>query len=155
MNRYMIVIIGNSKGIDKDLNNIADREHGISFVDSKVLFLGTFYSPYSTSDIHEKLAHRPAFLLFDITDNDNFGVNLPAKYYTGIFPEVKDMIEGTFDETLSKSNGMSKAKSKVGSKSKKVEEYTTLNDILDKLSRNNYDRKCLTENEIKILDSQK
>ena len=47
-----------------------------------------------------------------------------------------------------------KAKSKVGSKTKKVEEYTTVNDILDKLSRNNYDRKCLTENEIKILDSQ-
>ena len=158
MNRYMIVIIGNSKGIDKDLNNIADREHGISFVDSKVLFLGTFYSPYSTTDIHEKLAHRPAFLLFDISDNENYGVNLPSKYYTGIFPEAKEFIDGIFDETdkpNTKSNGMSKAKSKAINNTKKVEEYTTVNDILDKLSRNNYDRECLTENEIKILDSQK
>jgi hypothetical protein len=151
MNRYMIVIIGNSKGIEKDLNHIADEEHGIDFVDSKVIFLGTFYSPYSTTDIHEKLAHRPAFLLFNISDNENYGVNLPAKFYTGIFPEAKEIIEGTYEV----SRGMSKAKSNVGSKSKKIEEYTTVNDILDKLSRNNYDRKCLTENEIKILDSQK
>jgi len=156
LNRYMIVIIGNSKGIEKDLNNIADRDHGVDFVDSKVIFLGTFYSPYSTTDIHEKLAHRPAFLLFDISNNENYGVNLPSKYYTGLFPEARDIIEGMYnEEKLSKSSGMSKAKSKAGVKSKKVEEYTTVNDILDKLSRNDYDRKCLTENEIKILDSQK
>src|SRR6056300_1044193 len=97
LNRYMIVIIGNSKGIEKDLNNIADRDHGIDFVDSKVIFLGTFYSPYSTTDIHEKLAHRPAFLLFDISNNDTYGVNLPSKYYTGLFPEAKDLIEGMYN----------------------------------------------------------
>ena len=159
MNRYMITIIGNSKGIEKDLNNIADRDHGIDFVDSKVIFLGTFFSPYSTTEIHEKLAHRPAFLLFDISDNDNYAVNLPTKYYTGLFPEAKEIMDGLFEGDIpqqsSRGNGMSKAKSKAGSKTKKVEEYTKLNDILDKLSRNNYDTKCLTENEKEILESQK
>jgi hypothetical protein len=123
------------------------------------LFLGTFYSPYSTTDIHEKLAHRPAFLLFNISDNDNYGVNLPSKYYTGIFPEHKEFIDTIFNEDTEKpnvkGNGMSKAKSKAVNNVKNIEEYTTVNDILDKLSRNNYDRECLTENEIKILDSQK
>jgi hypothetical protein len=160
MNRYMIVIIGNSKGIEKDLNNIADREHGIDFVDSKIMFLGTFFSEYSTSEIHEKLVHRPAFLLFDISDSENYGVNLPTKYYTGLFPEVRDMMEGLYEDTEeepkpSRGSGMSKAKSKVGTKTKKVEEYTKLNDILDKLSRNDYDTKCLTDGEKEILESQK
>ncbi len=158
MNRYMIIIIGNYKGIEKDLNNIADREHGIDFVDSKVLFLGTFFSPYSTGDIHEKLVHRPAFLLFDISDNENYGVNLPSKYYTGLFPEAREIMDGMYEsesKPSTRGNGMSKAKSKAGIKTKKVEEYTTLNDILDKLSRNDYNKECLTENEIKILDSQK
>ncbi len=160
MNRYMIIIIGNSKGIEKDLNNIADREHGIDFVDSKVLFLGTFFSPYSTGDIHEKLVHRPAFLLFDISDNENYGVNLPSKYYTGLFPEAREIMDSLYEDDTEvkpsgRSRGTSKAKSKAGIKTKKVEEYTTLNDILDKLSRNDYNKECLTENEIKILDSQK
>jgi hypothetical protein len=51
--------------------------------------------------------------------------------------------------------GASNAKSKAGTKKKKVEEYTNLNDILDKLSKNDYDTKCLTENEKEILESQK
>jgi hypothetical protein len=155
MSRYMIVIIGNSKGIDKDLNNIADRNHGVDFVDSKVLFLGTFFSEFSTTEIHEKLAHRPAFLLFDISNNENYGVSLPAKYYTGLFPEARDIVDKISTESKVVSNGMSKAKSNVTSKKKKVQEYTSLNDILDKLSRHNYDTKCLTEKEKLILESQK
>ena len=38
---------------------------------------------------------------------------------------------------------------------KNVEEFNTLDDILDKLSRNNYDRTCLTEKELKVLTEQK
>ena len=157
MNRYMIIIIGNSKGIEKDLNNIADRDHGIDFVDSKVIFLGTFFSPYTTTEIHEKLAHRPAFLLFDISDNENYGVNLPSKYYTGLFPEAREIMDGLYEEENKPSakRGRSNVKSKVATNSKKVEEYTSINDILDKLSRNDYDTKCLTEKEKEILDSQK
>jgi hypothetical protein len=158
MNRYLIVLIGNSKGVEKDLNEIADRDHGVDFVDSKVLFLGTFFSPYDTLTIHEKLAHRPAFLLFDITDTDNYGVNLPAKYYTGLFPEAKeilDSLENLEGNKPGRSNSAPNAKSKATSKSKKIEECDTVNDILDKLGRNDYNRECLTENELEILDSQK
>jgi hypothetical protein len=32
-----------------------------------------------------------------------------------------------------------------------MEEYDNVDDILDKLSRNNYDRKCLTKKELEIL----
>tara|TARA_R110002020_G_scaffold74155_4_gene190023 strand:+ start:50 stop:523 length:474 start_codon:yes stop_codon:yes gene_type:complete len=154
LKRYMIIVIGKSSGIDKDLTNIADKENGIDFVDTKVLFMGTFYSPYDTTYIHEKLAHRPAFLLFDITESDSYGINLPYKFYTGIFPEVKDFLDKTITPEKM-SSGMSKAKPKGVSKAKSVEEYTTVNEILDKLSRNDYNRDCLTDNEIKILDSQK
>lgn len=155
MNRYMIIIIGTSKGIEKDLNDIADSEHGIDFVDSKVLFLGTFYSPYSTVEIHEKLVHRPAFLLFDITNVDNYGVNLPTKYYTGLFPEAQNLIDKTLSEKPKRTRGgVSNGKSKAGSNQKSIEEYTTVNEILDKLSRNGYDRSCLTKKELEILDSQ-
>jgi hypothetical protein len=151
----MLIIIGNSTGIDSDLNYIADSETGVDFVDSKVLFLGTFYSPYSTTEIHEKLAHRPAFLLFDITNNESYGVNLPAKYYTGLFPEARDIMESLSEEPKkTTSRGRSKAKSKAAKKTKKIEEYTTIDEILDKLSRNDYDRSCLTENELEILNSQ-
>jgi hypothetical protein len=156
MNRYMITIIGSSKGIEKDLDEIADSEHGIDFVDSKVLFLGTFYSPYSTIEIHEKLVHRPAFLLFNITNVDNYGVNLPTKYYTGLFPEAQNLINNTLSEKPKRTRGgFSNGKSKAGSNQKSVEEYSTVNEILEKLSRNGYDRSCLTKNELEILDSQK
>jgi hypothetical protein len=156
MNRYMIIIIGTSKGIEKDLNDIADSEHGIDFVDSKVLFLGTFYSPYSTLEIHEKLVHRPAFLLFNITNVDNYGVNLPTKYYTGLFPEAQNLINNTLSQKPKRTRGgVSNGKSKAGSNQKSVEEYSTVNEILEKLSRNGYDRSCLTKNELEILDSQK
>jgi len=34
----------------------------------------------------------------------------------------------------------------------KTEEYESVDEILDKLSRNNYDRTCLTEKELEILN---
>jgi hypothetical protein len=33
-----------------------------------------------------------------------------------------------------------------------TEEFETVNEILDKISRNNYDRSCLTEKELEILN---
>jgi hypothetical protein len=36
-----------------------------------------------------------------------------------------------------------------------VEEYDKIDDILDKLSRNNYDRNCLTKKELDILGDNK
>ncbi len=154
INRYLLIIIGNSDGIEKDLKYIADGDSGIDFVDSKLIFIGTFYSQYSTNDIHEKLIHRPAFMLFNITNNDNYGINLPTKYYTGIFPEVTDLIDEIRSETPKKKDITNNVKSNVGTNAVKMEEYTSLNDILDKLSRNNYNRECLTENELKILNQQ-
>lgn len=155
LRRYMIIIIGNSTGIEKDLNEIADSDNGVDFVDSKVLFLGTFYSPFSTTDIHEKLSNRPAMLLFDITEPTTYGVNLPSKYYNGLFPEsreISDMINEVTNKEVEEKPKRRKRKDGVKPQPV-VEEYTNMNDILDKLSRNNYDRGCLTKNELKILDS--
>jgi len=144
MKRYLIALIGSSKGIGEDLNHIAD-DRGIHFVDGKGLFLGTFYSELSTGEIHEMLAHRPAFMVFDITSPETNGINLPAKYYTGLFPETKGItdilntVETDQVEETKEDNG--------------VEEYDSVNEILDKLSRNNYDRTCLTEKEVEILSN--
>ena len=59
MNRFLIIILGTATGIDKDLNFIADGEQGVNFVDGKGMFICTFYSPYTASEIHERMAHRP------------------------------------------------------------------------------------------------
>lgn len=142
-NRYLIILIGQSKGVGEDLNHVAD-ERGIHFVDGKGIFLGTFYSELTTTEIHEILAHRPAFLIFDITSPDTNGINLPAKYYTGLFPETSGLTDimnkvVPTTETETTESG---------------EEFDNVNGILDKLSKNNYDRTCLTDNELKILTSQ-
>ena len=156
--RFLLIILGTAVGIDKDLNFIADGEQGVNYVDGKGMFLCTFYSPYSVAEIHEKLAHRPAMLIFDITNSDNYGVNLPSKYYTGIFPEVKDTLDLLSSKLVSVNDGNKVVDETEGSVSVKVkkevevEEYDSVNDILDKLGRNNYDRTCLTENEILILN---
>ena len=126
MNRYMIIVIGNSTGIGEDLNFIADSDRGVDFVDGKLMFMGTFYSPYTTVEIHEKLNHRPSLLLFDITDQDNYGINLPTKYYEGLFKEGFSIPKIVED----------KPKPKGFKKFNNTEEYTSVNDILDKLSRN-------------------
>lgn len=156
--RFFLIILGTAIGIDKDLNFIADGEQGVNYVDGKGMFLCTFYSPYSVTEIHEKLAHRPAMMIFDITNSENYGVNLPSKYYTGIFPEVKDTLDILSSKILSVTDNNKVVDENNGSVSVKVkkevevEEYDSVNDILDKLGRNNYDRTCLTENEILILN---
>lgn len=156
--RFLIVILGTASEIDKDLNFIADGETGVNFVDGKGIFICTFYSPYTAVEIHEKLAHRPAIMIFDITDSENYGVNLPSKYYMGIFPEVSQTME-SINEELKPMNSLETFKNdvkKVSQTKKKqvetIEEYDSVDDILDKLSRNNYDRGCLTEKELNILN---
>lgn len=142
--RYMLIIVGTAIGIDEDLNNVANEE-GVHYVEGKGMFLGAFKSPFSVDEIYEVLADRPAYMLFDITDQETYGVNLPNKYYLALFPETKKL----FDGMKTKEEIKEKPKGKV--EKEKVEEFTTVNEILDKLSRNGYDRKCLTKKELKIL----
>lgn len=162
MNRFLLMILGTASDVDKDLNHIADGEYGVNFVDGKGMFICTFYSPFSTSEIHEKLVHRPAIMLFDITNPETYGINLPSKYYTGIFPEIKKELDAMMDiqkqmikdTDIVYSDGVEVPFAEKNEKivKPKVEEYDSVDDILDKLSRNNYDRGCLTEKEIEILN---
>jgi len=150
--RFLLTLIGGAENIEKDLNFIANGETGVNFVDGKGLFICTFYSPYTALEIQERLVHRPAMMLFDITDVENYAVNLPTKYYLGIFPETQKVMEINQKVINTDKTGEKiKTRRKQNTKNS-VEEYTTLNDILDKLSRNNYDRTCLTEKEIEILN---
>ncbi len=143
--RFLIIVLGSYREIEKDLNHIADAEEGVHYVDGAGIFMGTFYSPYNLSHIEETLISVPAFLLFDITDKSTNAVNLPSKYFKGLFPE--------FDETLSVLQDELDVNLRKKTKKKpEIEEYDNVNDILDKLSRNKYDRKCLTEREIDILE---
>lgn len=159
MKRFLIIILGTATGIDKDLNFIADGEKGVHFVDGKGMFICTFYSPYTAAEIHERMAHRPAIMIFDISNSETYGVNLPSKYYTGIFPEVQktlDELTASLPKTESKrmQDVVDERNTEVFTKTStkvEVEEYDSVDDILDKLSRNNYDRGCLTTKEIEIL----
>jgi hypothetical protein len=146
--RYLIIVLGSYSGIDDDLNNIADPEYGVHYVDGNGIFLGTFYSPFTTEEIYELIMHVPAFLLFDITDKSTSAINLPTKYFKGLFPEYEQTLKILQNDLSDKID-----EEVVVDKVKQVEEYTTVNDILDKLSRNNYDRSCLTEREIEILEN--
>jgi hypothetical protein len=156
MNRFLLLIIGSANGIDKDLNHIADSEHGVSFVDGKGIFICTFYSVYSTTEIHEKLMNREAIMIFDITNSENYGVNLPTKYYLGIFPELRKELDfiNEVKQNMEKPKTLYKREDSFYNPKKvePVEEYESVDDILDKLSRNNYDRSCLTEKELEILN---
>lgn len=144
--RYLIIVLGSSKNIQEALNHIADSEYGIHYVDGNGIFLGTFYSPYTTKQIEETiLADITAFLLFDISDKETNAVNLPSKYFKGLFPEYDETLE-MLQENLEVKLRKPKNKKQV------VEEYDNIDDILDKLSRNEYDRSCLTEKEIEILE---
>jgi len=135
--RFMIIILGSSRGIDSDLNEIADGEYGVNYVDGNGIFIATFYSNLNTLEIHELLVDRPAFLLFDIS-KDTHAVNLPTKYYKGLFPEI--------DEVLPK------VKTEPKVTKKKVEsDLISIDQILDKLRENNFDTSCLTEKENEIL----
>lgn len=144
--RYLIIVLGASKNIQETLNYIADSEYGIRYVDGNGIFLGTFYSPYTVKEIEETiLADITAFLLFDISDKETNAVNLPSKYFKGLFPEYDETLE-MLQENLEVKLRKPKNKKQV------VEEYDNIDDILDKLSRNKYDRSCLTEKEIGILE---
>ena len=76
-----------------------------------------------------------------ITDKKTNQIHLPSKYYKGLFPEIEETLDNVLDilnvENPTNING---------------EEYDNLDDILDKLSRNEYDRNCLTDKEIEILE---
>lgn len=150
--RFLLIILGPSNGVDKDLNFIADGETGVNFVDGKGVFICTFFSPYSAAEIHEKLTHRPAIMIFDITDPDTYGVNLPPKYYMGIFPEIQKTMDSIQDKWHPLKTSIKEKVLKEEEVETKVEEYSSVDEILDKLSRNNYDRACLTEKELEILN---
>lgn len=150
--RFLLIILGTANGIDKDLNFIADGETGVNYVDGKGMFICTFYSPYTATEIHERMTHRPAIMVFDITDNETYGINLPSKYYMGIFPEIQktmDSIQEKWGPIKTSVKPKIKEEEEV---TPKVEEFESIDEILDKLSRNNYDRNCLTEKELEILN---
>lgn len=149
--RFLLIILGTTNGIDKDLNFIADGETGVNYVDGKGMFICTFYSPYTSTEILLRMAHRPAMMVFDITDNETYGVNLPSKYYTGIFPEIQKTVD-SIQEKWGHVKTSVKPKVKEEEITHKVEEFSSIDEILDKLSRNNYDRTCLTEKELEILN---
>lgn len=139
--RYMVIVLGQYEGIDYDFNEIANEDSGLHYVDGNGIFMGTFYSDLSIDEIQELLIHIPAILLFDITDKTKNAINLPSRYFKGLFPEYENTL-GVLEKKIKK-GGISKPK---------IEEYDNINDILDKLIRYEYDRACLTEKEIQILE---
>ena len=90
-------------------------------------------------------------IVFDITDNETYGVNLPSKYHMGIFPEIQKTVD-SIQEKWGHVKTSVKPKVKEEEITPKVEEFSSIDEILDKLSRNNYDRTCLTEKELEILN---
>lgn len=139
--RYIAIVLGQYDGMDNDFNTIADENTGVNYVDGNGIWIGTFYSIYETIEISELLAHIPALLIFDITDKKTNQIHLPSKYYKGLFPEIEETLDNMLDIlNVEKPTEVSK------------EEYDNIDDILDKLSRNEYDRSCLTEKEIQILE---
>jgi hypothetical protein len=145
--RYLIIILGNYDGFDYDFNDIADDELGLHYVDGNGIFMGTFYSEYIIDEIHEMLVHIPAILIFDITNKSKHAINLPSKYFKGLFPEYESSME-----ILKNKINLDNPNTDTKLRKVKIEEYDNVNDILDKLSRNEYDRTCLTEKEIGILE---
>ncbi len=143
--RYLIIVLGSYKKIESDLNYIANTEYGVHYVDGNGIFMGTFYSPYDVLELYELLTDIPAFLIFDISKSNSHVVNLPKKYFNGLFPEYDELLQSLMDKkNITKHGNITEPKTN--------EEYNNINDILDKLSRNNYDRNCLTDNELKILE---
>lgn len=138
------MLIGSSKGVEDDLDHIADSDDGVHFVDGSGIFMATFYSEYDTDEIYNLLSHRGAYLIFSIDDITKYGVNLPKKFYKGLFPEIEKIMP---DINLEAPNLDGKEDIK------KVNSLTNVNEILDKLENNNYDASCLTKKEQNILDS--
>ena len=151
--RFLLIILGDATGVDNDLNFIADGDLGVNYVDGTGMFICTFYSPFSVSEIHQALVHREAMMLFDITDTESYGINLPTKYFLGLFPDFQktlDNIQGNL-VTPPKKKVTRRHKVKEAEVKAVIEEYYSVDEILDKLSRNNYDRTCLTKKELEIL----
>jgi len=140
-NRYIAIVLGQYDGMNSDFNTIADDNTGVHYVDGNGIWIGTFYSIYETVEISELLSHIPALLIFDITDKKTNEIHLPSKYYKGLFPEIEETLDNVLDIL-----------NVDGAKKTNNEEYDNLDDILDKLSRNKYDRNCLTDKEIEILE---
>lgn len=139
MNRYMLIIIGSSTGIDQDLKVLADKR-GINYVDGKTMFLCTFYCPLGIDELNRKLSHRSAFMLYRINEVNNYHVSLPSKYYTALFPEDQKIVDNVLTKNETPPEEV---------------EYLTVNEILDKLTRNEYNTACLTEKEKEILNNPK
>ena len=137
-NRYFLMVVGTSNGIDEDLNLIANPDSGVNFVDGSGIFMATFYSDYKTDEVYNLLAHRSAYLLFNINDFTKYGINLPTKFYKGLFPEVEGLLPD-IKETIEKEENLN--------------DLTDINDILDKLSANDYDTSCLTDKEREKLNN--
>ena len=72
--RFLIIVLGSSNKIEENLNNIASSEFGVNYVDGNGIFIGTFYSPFTTSEITEFLIDVQAFMIFDITENNTYSV---------------------------------------------------------------------------------
>ena len=129
-NRYFLMVVGTSNGIDEDLNLIANPDSGVNFVDGSGIFMATFYSDYKTDEVYNLLAHR--------SDFTKYGINLPTKFYKGLFPEVEGLLPD-IKETIEKEENLN--------------DLTDINDILDKLSANDYDTSCLTDKEREKLNN--
>lgn len=137
--RYILILIGSSKNVEDDLNHVTIPDETVNFVDGNGIFMATFYSRYQTDELYNLLAHREAYLIFNIDDFTKYGVNLPKKFYKGLFPEIEKILPNVEEiMTKPKDNEMG---------------LTDINEILDKLSKNSFDTSCLTENELKILNN--
>jgi hypothetical protein len=148
--RYLIIVLGQYKNIEEDLTYVANPEYGVHYVNGTGIFMGTFYSPYTVDELHDVLSHISALLLFDISDDKTHVVNLPSYYFKGLFPEYDELLN-------SMTNGFSQLDEDVeeleSTDRTEVEEYDKIDDILDKLIRNKYNRECLTDRELKILEN--
>lgn len=150
MERYMLILIGSHTGIEDELKYLSDKR-GTNFITGKGMFFATFYSPLSIDALYMELGHRPAIMLFNISNNSNYAVNLPTKYFQGLFPEekdIKDMLE-SFVTDLDKEEVNIKPKKKKTTKPKKE---INIDFVLDKLAKNDYDKKCLTDEEMRIME---
>ena len=137
--RYILILIGSSKDVEDDLNHVSIPDEAVNFVDGNGIFMATFYSRYQTDEVYNLLAHREAYLIFNIDDFTKYGVNLPKKFYKGLFPEIEKILPNV-EEMMTKPKYIS-------------DELTDINEILDKLSKNGFDTSCLTESELKILNN--
>lgn len=150
--RYMVISIGGGTNIKKILEGYSD-EKGVNYVEGETIFLGTFHLKGNYNNMVFELSSLVGTLVFDITDSTNFWTNLPTNYEVGLFPEL-----AKFSDLLNDSNLeiiKPPTYSSFETNQNNEEEYYEVDDILDKLSRNDYDRSKLTDNELDILDSIK